>query len=213
MIDEQHFLAQFKQELTLNLPGEKSHLRMSPANRPLTSLALKNAKEVRESAVAVVLFRNENTIECVLTQRPDYDGNHGGQVSFPGGKKDPEDLDLEETARRECFEEIGISMDEGILLGQLTEVYIPVSGFLVKPFVYFHHVLPTLIKNEREVAEILTFPLFDLKDEELISTMEVHLPNGLIYKDIPYFNLSDKKVWGATALILNEIREILLSID
>lgn len=209
----QLFLDLFKQELADNLPGERAHLRMSPTNRPLSSLALKNAVDVRDSAVAVVLYRNKDQIECILTQRPEYDGNHGGQVSFPGGKKDPEDKDLEETARRECFEEIGIPKNEGLLLGQLTEVYIPVSGFLVKPFVYFHQELPQLKKDEREVAEILTFPLFDLKKEERISSTEIHLRNGMIYKNIPYFDLADKKVWGATALILNEIREILLEID
>lgn len=209
----QLFLDLFKQELADNLPGESAHLRMSPMNRPLSSLALKNAVDVRDSAVAVVLYRNKDQIECILTQRPEYDGSHGGQVSFPGGKKDPEDNDLEETARRECFEEIGIPKNEGMLLGQLTEVYIPVSGFLVKPFVYFHQELPQLKKDEREVAEILTFPLFDLKKEERISSTEIHLRNGMIYKNIPYFDLADKKVWGATALILNEIREILLKID
>jgi 8-oxo-dGTP pyrophosphatase MutT (NUDIX family) len=208
-----NFIDLFKQELSQNLPGEKAHLRMSPSHRPLSSLALQNAPDVRESAVAVVLFRNSDQIECILTQRPDYDGNHGGQVSFPGGKKDPGDRDLEETARRECYEEIGIPKNSGLLLGQLTDVFIPVSGFLVKPFVYFHQELPPLIKDEREVAEILTFPLFDLKKEELISSTEIRLKNGQIYKNIPYFDLADKKVWGATALILNEIREILLEID
>lgn len=213
MMNESDFLDQFKRELLLNLPGESAHQKMAPSDRPLSSFAVKNALNIRESAVAVVLFRKEDHIECVLTQRPEYDGNHSGQVSFPGGKKDPEDIDLEETARRECFEEIGIPMDQGILLGKLTEVYIPVSGFLVKPFIYYHFVLPELIPDKREVAEILTFSLFDLKKEELISSTEIHLPNGLIYKNIPYFDLANKKVWGATALILSEIREILMNIE
>jgi 8-oxo-dGTP pyrophosphatase MutT (NUDIX family) len=212
-MEESEFLKLFKEELVHHLPGEKAHLRMSPSNRPISSSALKNAIEVRDSAVAIVIFKKDNQLECILTQRADYEGNHGGQVSFPGGKKDPDDANLEETARRECYEEIGISLHSGILLGQLTDVFIPVSGFLVKPFVYYHTELPQFIKNEREVAEILTFPLFDLKKEDLISSMEIRLPNGTIYKDIPYFNLSDKKVWGATALILNELREILLELD
>lgn len=213
MMHESEFLDQFRKELLLNLPGESAHQKMAPTDRPLSSFAVKNAVNVRESAVAVVLFRKLDRIDCVLTQRPEYDGNHSGQVSFPGGKRDESDLNLEETARRECFEEIGIPMNQGILLGQLTDVYIPVSQFLVKPFVYFHSELPELIPDKREVAEILTFSLFDLKKEELISSTEIHLPNGLIYKNIPYFDLANKKVWGATALILSEIREILLNID
>lgn len=212
-MNEDIFLEKFKRELLLNLPGEQAHQKMTSIYRPLSSLALKNALEIRESAVAVVICRNNNQIECILTQRTEYNGNHSGQISFPGGKKDKSDLNLEETARRECFEEIGIPIDQGIFLGELTDVFIPVSGFLVKPFVFYHNTLPEFIQNEREVAEILTFPLFDLKREELISTMEIHLPDGTKFKDIPYFDLANKKVWGATAFILCEIREILFSID
>lgn len=212
-MDEDFFLEKFKSELTLNLPGEAAHQKMTSIYRPLSSLALEGALEIRESAVAVVLCKNNNQIECILTQRTEYNGNHSGQISFPGGKKDKTDLNLEETARRECYEEIGIPVDQGIYLGELTDVFIPISGFLVKPFVFYHDSLPVFIQNEREVAEILTFPLFDLKNEELISTMEVHLPDGSIFKNIPYFDLANKKVWGATAFILSEIREILFSID
>jgi 8-oxo-dGTP pyrophosphatase MutT (NUDIX family) len=207
------FIQQFKKEILLHLPGESAHLKMAPAHRQTLNSALKSNVVIRESAVAVVLYKNGNQIECLLTQRPEYDGKHSGQVSFPGGKRDESDLDLEETARRECFEEVGIPVEKGILLGELTEVYIPVSQFLVKPFVYFHEELPELIPDKREVAEILTFPIFDLKKEELISSMEIHLPDGTIYKNIPYFDLADKKVWGATALILSEIREMLLVLD
>lgn len=207
------FIQQFKKEIHLNLPGESAHSKMAPAHRQTLTSALTSNVEIRESAVAVVLYKNGSQIDCLLTQRPDYEGKHGGQVSFPGGKRDESDLDLEETARRECYEEVGIPIEKGVLLGELTEVYIPVSQFLVKPFVYFHEELPELIPDAREVAEILSFPLFDLKKEELISSMEIHLPDGTIYRNIPYFDLANKKVWGATALILSEIREIMLAID
>jgi 8-oxo-dGTP pyrophosphatase MutT (NUDIX family) len=213
MIQEDDFLKQFKKELAHNLPGESAHQKMAPLNRPLSSYAIKEATNIRESAVAVILFRKNDEIHCVLTQRQEYEGNHSGQISFPGGKKDESDVHLEETARRECFEEIGIPRSIGLLIGQLTDVFIPVSGFKVSPFVYFHHELPELIRNTREVAEIIDFPLFDLKNEAVISQMEITLPNGNTLKKVPYFNLSDKQVWGATALILSEIKEILLSID
>jgi 8-oxo-dGTP pyrophosphatase MutT (NUDIX family) len=131
-------------------------------------------------------------------------------MSFPGGKRDPEDIDLEETARRECYEEIGIPVEKGKLLGELTSVFIPVSSFIVRPFLFFHDEIVELVPNEREVAEIVSFKLFDLTEENVISTMEIPLTNGTYLKEVPYFNLEGKKVWGATALILNEMRELLL---
>ena len=122
-------------------------------------------------------------------------------------------LYLEETARRECYEEIGIPVEKGKLLGELTSVFIPVSSFIVRPFLFFHDEIDELIPNEREVAEIVTFQLLDLLGEHVISTMEIPLTNGTFMREVPYFDLESKKVWGATALILNEMRELLLRIN
>jgi len=207
-----HFRDVLKNAIEQGVPGEDAHLRMSPLKRPLSSVAIKEAENSRESAVAIILFPNENTHHCILIQRPIYDGTHSGQVSFPGGKKDLEDLHLEFTARREAFEEIGIQLSESLLLGELTDVYIPVSGFNVKPFIYFHETIPELIPDEREVSEIFTFTIDELLSEDSFSTMEIEFPNGITHKNIPCFNLSNKQIWGATALILNELRELILNI-
>ncbi len=212
-MDNNTFRERLRLQLLEALPGERSHQKMSPLNRPLTSEALKNLTNYRESAVAIVLFEADNCIECVLTQRPEYDGTHSGQVSFPGGKKEDHDTDLEETARRECREEIGVQLTTKDLIGALSPVYIPVSQFLVLPYVYFLHSAPNYQADAHEVAEIFTFPLFDLKNEALISSMELKLPNGTIYRNVPYFQLNNKKVWGATALMLSEMKDILSSVD
>jgi 8-oxo-dGTP pyrophosphatase MutT (NUDIX family) len=209
MMMEQDFLVKLRKEITHHLPGERAHMKMAPLSRPLSSLALKHAEEIRESAVAVVLYEEDKLIKCILTQRPEYEGKHGGQVSFPGGKKEVDDLDLEYTARRECYEEIGIPIDQGELIGKLTEVFIPVSSFLVQPFIYFHTEKPQLDRNLREVAEILHFTLYDLLEEHRVMKMDLKQPNGVIYTDVPYFHLVEKNVWGATALILNELKEVL----
>ena len=205
------FIVKLIEEINNGIPGEESHAKMSPIKRPIADL-LKESTTIRESAVAVILYRNEHEIECILIQRPEYDGNHSGQISFPGGKKDSEDIHLEFTARRETFEEIGIPPSMGQLIGQLTEVYIPISNFLVQPIIYYHEKLPKLVRDTREVAEIFSFSLSELLNEECFSTMKVKLlyeNNGTI---VPCFLLGGKKIWGATAIILNEFRELLLKV-
>ena len=198
-----------RDKMTGPLPGESAHLAMAPLNRPLTSIALQNTKEFKESAVSILLHSHEEQLTIVLIQRPFYEGAHGGQISFPGGKKDQEDVNSEHTARRECMEEIGVCLEETEHLGQLTDVYIPVSGFLVKPHVYYTERSITFVPDPHEVAEVFRVSVVDLLDESCISTMEVKFPNGLTQKNIPCFILNKKKVWGATALILNELRELL----
>jgi 8-oxo-dGTP pyrophosphatase MutT (NUDIX family) len=212
-MDNSTFRERIRLQLLEALPGEISHQKMSPLNRPITSEALKSITDYRESAVAIVLFEANDCIECVLTQRPEYDGTHSGQVSFPGGKKEDTDVHLEATARRECKEEIGVELTEEHLIGALSPVYIPVSRFLVLPYVYFLKHEPIYTPDTHEVAEIFTFPLFDLKKEDLIATMELKQPDGTVYRNVPYFNLNNKKVWGATALMLSEMKDVLVLLD
>ncbi len=212
-MDNSTFRERIRLKLLEALPGEVSHQKMSPLNRPITSEALKSITDYRESAVAIVLFESNDCMECVLTQRPEYDGTHSGQISFPGGKKEDSDEHLEATARRECEEEIGVQLTLEHLIGALSPVYIPVSRFLVLPYLYFLPSTPIFLPDAHEVAEIFTFPLFDLKNEKLISTMDLKQTNGDVYRNVPYFNLNNKKVWGATALILSEMKDILDSID
>jgi 8-oxo-dGTP pyrophosphatase MutT (NUDIX family) len=196
-------------EVEMNLPGEQAHISMAPLSRPLSSEALKKVSDYRTSAVAVVLTSHENELSLLLIQRPDYEGAHSGQISFPGGKKDEDDVSPEQTARRECFEEIGIILSESSLIGKLTDVYIPVSNFLVHPFLYLHSEPITFVPDEREVSEILIYPVQQLTSPDTIGTLDIRTPQGMILKNIPCFQFGEKKIWGATALVLNELREII----
>lgn len=194
------------------LPGEDAHLKMAPVNRPLSSLALQKAVNVRESAVAIMLFEQNNAVRCTLIQRPSYEGNHSGQISFPGGKRDPEDEDLKTTAIRECMEEVGIDLRKGRFLGKLTPVYIPVSNFHVEPYIFFYPQAPEFVPDQREVELILTISTDELLDEGIISQMDVPMPNGMILRNVPCFLIDGRQIWGATALILNELKEILIKV-
>lgn len=199
--------------LTGDLPGETAHLRMHPLNRKASSIAKAEATDFRESAVAVILFEADGDMQCILIQRPTYIGNHSGQVSFPGGKREVEDDSLEVTAMRECLEEIGVDLKNATALGRLTPVFIPVSGFLVEPYLFLLPEPPVFIPDEREVEAVLTISLQELLREENIQAMDITVSTEMVLKDVPYFRLSDKQVWGATAFILSELREILLQLS
>ncbi|MBI1836067.1 MAG: CoA pyrophosphatase [Flavobacteriia bacterium] len=191
------------------LPGESVHQEMAPSNRPLSSWGIANNTDYKESAVSVIIYPNQSTLKTIVIQRPEYEGNHSGQISFPGGKKEKNDPNLEHTARRECFEEIGIPINKGQLLGELTKVYIPVSNFIVYPYVFYVTEIPNLIRDLREVAEIVHFDLKELSKPENIDMMEIQFQNGKTKKNIPCFTIANKKIWGATALILNELKHLL----
>jgi len=203
------FQEQLLRAIARGLPGEKAHIRMAPF-RPLSSIARKAAENVRESAVAVVIYEQSDTYYCILIQRPSYEGNHSGQISFPGGKKDLSDNDLQETAIRECMEETGVELSQARFLGQLTPVYIPVSNFHVEPFVFFYPEVPQFTPDPREVESIMSISLQALTDESSVQFMTVILPDGSELKEVPCFRIDDMEIWGATALMLNELKEVLL---
>jgi 8-oxo-dGTP pyrophosphatase MutT (NUDIX family) len=191
------------------LPGEEAHKPMMPINRPLSSAALKEAIDAKESAVAVLIFEENGIQHCTLIQRPSYDGNHSGQVSFPGGKRESSDENLAFTAIRECWEEVGIQLSDDHLIGKLTSVYIPVSNFHVEPFLFYYPEKPAFKPDEREVESIFTITMNELLDDSNLDQIEVKINANLTLKNIPCFNISEKQIWGATALILNELKELL----
>jgi 8-oxo-dGTP pyrophosphatase MutT (NUDIX family) len=121
-------------KLTQELPGEKAHLEAAP----FRSLRLeKEGVKARESAVLVLCYPKNKESYIVLIQRPEYDGAHSGQIALPGGKVEKTDTDIVHTALREANEEVGIVINDVEVVGQLTEIYIPVSNFKVTPVIGF----------------------------------------------------------------------------
>lgn len=205
----QFFIDKIKQANSRSLPGIEAHQEMTPKNRPLKRQDIDNIHEYRESAVAIVCYPKNNEIYSLVVQRPTYDGIHGGQISFPGGKMEQFDASFEETARRETFEEIGWRLDASELLLELTEMYIPVSRFIVHPYVYFTQEQPFIL-DEREVDSIIEYPLEILLNPESRKTTHIKFANGMTLKDVPYFAIEEKIVWGATSIILNELKHIFM---
>lgn len=203
----EQIIIKLKEALENDLPGQKAHVKMSPMRRPHGDFP--ERPEAKQSAVAVILTKVNDHVAIILTKRNSYNGAHSGQISFPGGRKDNSDSNLEFTARRESFEEIGLLLESDHLIGSLTEVYIPVSQFLVQPFVYHITNLPLLKPDPREVNQILYLPMKELLSESIYSTMDVRTNDRTVYRNVPCFRHDEHEIWGATALILNELRYLL----
>ena len=190
-----------------DLPGESAHIEMFPRRR-VASEEINSVTDYKTSAVLALMYE-DNGPKMILTQRHDYKGTHGGQISFPGGKMEDVDSDTIQTALRETHEEIGIHPKDIEVYGKLTDVYIPVSKFLVHPYIGFYNGDPDFIPEEREVKEVITFHLEQLMDDSILQKRNIKTGSGLVLKDIPCFIIDDRIVWGATALMLNEIRLML----
>jgi 8-oxo-dGTP pyrophosphatase MutT (NUDIX family) len=127
----ERFIEQLRKRLEQPLPGEEHQFLMAPFKRKRTGEIDLNQFNPRKSAVLILLFPQDNSIRTVLIERPVYDGIHSGQVAFPGGKFEKEDVELANTALRETFEEIGVMADDVTVIGQLTDLYINPSNFMV----------------------------------------------------------------------------------
>lgn len=186
------------------LPGRSAHAVMA---KNLGRADIVTPDNARYAAVMILLYPNDQgDLELVLTERSvTHPGDsHSGQMSFPGGKRDPEDRDLQYTALRETWEEVGVDVNAIQILGATTPVYIPVSNFLAHPYVGYVSSKPTFIAEEREVAEIVVCSLADLLAYEEPSAIDIAFKQGLTLKDVPYFDVKGKVVWGATSMMLNE---------
>jgi len=206
-LDPSELYLRLKNEL-LDLPGEDAHVEMFPL-RARTSDVLKSSLNYRPSAVMGLLYPVNDQHHIILIERQDYDGKHSGQMSFPGGKKEESDSNELDAALRETEEEIGIPGYEIDVIGKLTDVYIPVSNFLVHPFLGYLRSTPNYVINEREVKSILSFDIRELLIEQNKIVTDVLVGKGNTFKDVPAFFIQEKVIWGATALMLNEFKSIL----
>ncbi len=191
------------------LPGHDRFLELSGYKRPDLERARAADPPPRESAVLALLFPQEGQWRTLLMRRPDYEGVHGGQISFPGGRWEPQDATLEHTALREFMEETG-ALDTRIeVLGQLSPVYIPPSRSLVTPFVGIAEALTPVAPDPREVAELIHLPLHLLLRDDTLKRREQYIQVMGRSVEIPYFDVHGHVVWGATAMMLAELRELL----
>lgn len=157
-----------------------------------------------EAAVMILIFTADNgALRTVLTLRTAGLRGHSGQVSFPGGRREPQDENLTATARRETCEEIGICGGRLSILGQFPRFYIPASHHNVSPIIARYDGAPEFVPNPDEVAEVFTVALKDLLLTRF-KFVEQRRMRGVDVR-IPYYYFAGHKVWGATAMLLSEL--------
>ncbi len=200
------FEAKLKVLLNKDLPGIDAWNKMMPGLHPLKDDY--STKGMIESAVLIAFYQEDGKWYFPLIQRVEDGYAHSGQVSFPGGRLDDGES-LQECSLREAFEEIGIPVDFPRIIGRLSTFPIHVSNYIVHPFVAIMESKPSWIPQPNEVAEVLEIDLNEICDSN-IKVEKWELPNrGL--SPVPFYHLQGKKVWGATAMILSELQDILNS--
>ncbi|HZL10520.1 MAG TPA: CoA pyrophosphatase [Prolixibacteraceae bacterium] len=198
--------AYLKETLRGELPGAEAHYKLLPPGRRLKSYD-HEILSVKMSSVLLLLFPEGDQLYVCLTKRPSTMKHHPGQISFPGGKVEKEDISAEMTALREAQEEVGIDPSSVEVLGRLSGLYIEVSQFSIQPFLAWSDQKPDFVINPGEVEALILFPLSEFIKEETISETEIETVTGLLR--VKYYPFDNEFIWGATAMILSELIEII----
>lgn len=191
------------------LPGAEAHAEMESKVRR-SEVRFRKREQTRICSVLILLYpEDKNTFTFPVILRPPYKGihSHGNQIGLPGGGREAEDKDLIETALRETYEEIGVSIPDSNVIGSLTDLYIPPSDSLVTPIIAFSENKPKFTLDPKEVAELIKVPLRELAKTENRKVKTDTFGTDIEW-EVPYFDINNKHIWGATAMMLNEFLKV-----
>ncbi|MES2811462.1 MAG: CoA pyrophosphatase [Bacteroidota bacterium] len=194
------------------LPATNAHAKMVPPQRIefLHSQSLQNVVP-KKAAVLMLLYPKNNITHLALIVRNSYPGIHASQIAFPGGKVEVYDADLSQTALRETHEEIGVHKDKVSVVRAFTEVYIPPSNYLVSPFLGFSNEELTFTLSPDEVSGLIELPLYKFLDESIIVNVEMSTSYATDIS-VPAFQIGNHLVWGATAMMMSELKEVIKNV-
>lgn len=191
------------------LPAIDAHAKMVPPER-IEFLQKQNFINTipRKAAVLMLLYPKDSKVHMALIIRNSYPGIHASQIAFPGGKVEVFDKDLSDTALRETHEEIGVAKDKVSVVRAFSEVYIPPSNYLVSPFLGFCNEELFFTLNPEEVSGLIELPLYQFLDESNVVSvsMTTSYATDII---VPAFQIGEHLVWGATAMMMSELKEII----
>ena len=209
MIDFQRFITQLKITINKDIPGEESHQKMRVIYDQSIELPFSKINST-QAAVLILLYLADNEIYFFLTKRTDELKHHKGQISLPGGTQEGNEK-LIDTALRETQEEIGINKTSISIIGSITPLFVPVTGFMIYPFIGYSLYKLDPKPDPVEVATIFSVNISDLLNKENRTTEQRNISGYDV--QVPYFKLNDYQVWGATSMILSEFRDLIKSIN
>lgn len=195
-----------------NLLGRLAHAKMAPLDRMalLDQIDL-NVQTPRKAAVLMLFYPKNNQTHLALIVRNSGPNVHASQIAFPGGKVEPKDENLAMTALRETQEEIGITPQKVEIIRPFTEIYIPPSNFLVSPFLGISKSELSFQLQVSEVADIIEMPLSMLLSDQILKTT-LMTTSYAIQIEVPVFEVFEHQVWGATAMMLSELKECIKNV-
>ena len=207
-MDFDYFLSLNSRIEEMRLGGLESQFKMIPKERKMINIESIREANPKKAAVLALFYPDKfNLTHFLLILRASYDGTHAAQIGFPGGKFEKDDKNLKYTALRETSEEVGIPMEEIKMIRKITDTYIPPSNFMVSTYLGISHYRP-LFKTNHEVEEIIEVPLHDLLNDKSVSIQNL-TTSYMENIDVPCFHLNNKIVWGATAMMLSEIKDLI----
>ena len=208
MMRFEKFIFHLKDRINTKLPGRNSHKKMKINYREKIKFTFKK-NTAKPAAVLLLLYPNNDKIYFYLTKRTEGLKYHKGQISFPGGTKENNET-LLETALRETEEEIGINKHKISILGKITSLFIPITGFMITPFIGFISEKHPTRLDPNEVADLFSVNVLDLiNNNKLIENRKFQGTDV----NVPYFSLNNHIVWGATAMVLSEFKDIISLIE
>lgn len=211
-MDFQEFLEYVPKLMTAELPAEVSHIKMAPLERieSLKNLDI-GIKKPKIAAVMMLFYPKNGITHLVLIVRNSYKGVHSAQIAFPGGKYEAQDEIFENTALRETHEEVGIHPNSMEIIKTFTPMYIPPSDFMVHPFLGISKEEIVFIPDPKEVANIIELPLTVFLSDTIITDTKLttSYANDI---SVPAFKIEEHIVWGATAMMLSELKDVLKNV-
>ncbi|MGO4817999.1 NUDIX hydrolase [Flavobacterium sp. W22_SRS_FP1] len=208
-MDFQYFLEYVPNLAEAELPAMEAHIKMVPFERieSLKNNAVEN-NSPRMAAVMMLFYPKNGITHLVLIVRNSYEGVHSGQIAFPGGKYETEDEIFSKTALRETQEEVGVSPAIIDVIKAFTQVYVPPSNFIVHPFLGICKEKICFVLDPSEVSSIIELPLSVFLNDEILIESKISTSYAKEI-NVPAFDIEGHIVWGATAMILSELKDVL----